>query len=197
MLWCGALRQLRGASSSHVVRPGARHSASSRPVTNASPSCKPPLPSAVSLLGLTAGGTSTGDTPNWKGTYMYAAVLRKLGMAPRCEQFPEPVAGEGEAVVHVRGAALKSVDSSWQAARTTPVRANCPLSVAPAAWGISAMGSGCFSGDADRLMVRWRRKRSCPAPSFFQFRKMSMTKRPRLCRTLVSQHGFLSRTGQD
>ena len=41
---------------------------------------------------------------------MYAAVVHKLGEPPRCEQFPEPVAGEGEAVVHVHAASLKPVD---------------------------------------------------------------------------------------
>src|SRR5215467_2772850 len=41
---------------------------------------------------------------------MYAAVLHKLGELPRCEQFPEPVAGEGEAIVHVHAASLKPVD---------------------------------------------------------------------------------------
>src|SRR5215472_3313617 len=41
---------------------------------------------------------------------MYAAVLHKLGELPRCEQFPEPVAGEGEAIVHVHAASLRPVD---------------------------------------------------------------------------------------
>jgi len=40
---------------------------------------------------------------------MFAAVL-KVGTAPKCEQFPEPVAGEGEVIVNVRAAALKPVD---------------------------------------------------------------------------------------
>jgi NADPH:quinone reductase-like Zn-dependent oxidoreductase len=41
---------------------------------------------------------------------MDAAVLHTLGKPPRFEQFPEPIAGEGEAIVHVRAAALKPVD---------------------------------------------------------------------------------------
>ena len=41
---------------------------------------------------------------------MNAAVLRTLGKPPRCEQFPEPLAGDGEVIVHVRAAALKPVD---------------------------------------------------------------------------------------
>lgn len=41
---------------------------------------------------------------------MNAAVLRTLGKPPRFEQFSEPTPGEGEAIVHVRAAALKPVD---------------------------------------------------------------------------------------
>ena len=41
---------------------------------------------------------------------MYAAVLHALGETPRYEQFAEPVAGDGEAIVQVRAAALKPVD---------------------------------------------------------------------------------------
>lgn len=41
---------------------------------------------------------------------MDAAVLHTLGKPPRYEQFPEPIAGEGEVLVHVRAASLKPVD---------------------------------------------------------------------------------------
>jgi NADPH2:quinone reductase len=41
---------------------------------------------------------------------MNAAVLRTLGKPPRYEQFPEPVAGEGEVIVHVDAASLKAID---------------------------------------------------------------------------------------
>jgi NADPH:quinone reductase-like Zn-dependent oxidoreductase len=41
---------------------------------------------------------------------MDAAVLHTLGKPPRYEQFPEPIAGEGEVIVHVRAASLKPVD---------------------------------------------------------------------------------------
>lgn len=41
---------------------------------------------------------------------MKAAVLHTLGKPPRCEEFPEPVAGDGEVIVHVHAAALKPVD---------------------------------------------------------------------------------------
>jgi len=41
---------------------------------------------------------------------MKAAVLHTLGKPPGCEDFPEPVAGDGEVLVHVHAAALKPVD---------------------------------------------------------------------------------------
>ncbi len=41
---------------------------------------------------------------------MRAAVLHTLGRPPRCEEFPEPVPADGEAIVQIRAAALKPVD---------------------------------------------------------------------------------------
>lgn len=41
---------------------------------------------------------------------MNAAVLHTLGQPPRCEQFAEPVAQDGEVIVQVRAASLKPVD---------------------------------------------------------------------------------------
>jgi NADPH:quinone reductase-like Zn-dependent oxidoreductase len=41
---------------------------------------------------------------------MDAAVLHALGKPPRCEQFPEPIAGDAEVIVHVHAASLKPID---------------------------------------------------------------------------------------
>ena len=41
---------------------------------------------------------------------MDAAVLHTLGKPPRCEQFPEPIAGDGEVIVQVHAASLKPID---------------------------------------------------------------------------------------
>ncbi len=41
---------------------------------------------------------------------MRAAVLRELGKPPQVEEFPEPTLGEGEVLIHISAAALKSVD---------------------------------------------------------------------------------------
>ena len=46
---------------------------------------------------------------------MHAAVVRKLGNPPRCEQFPEPVAEANEVIVHVLAASLKPVDKQMAA----------------------------------------------------------------------------------
>ena len=40
---------------------------------------------------------------------MQAAVVHTLGQPPRCEEFPEPTAGEGEVIVRVRAAGLHPI----------------------------------------------------------------------------------------
>jgi NADPH:quinone reductase-like Zn-dependent oxidoreductase len=58
---------------------------------------------------------------------MNAAVLHTFGKPPHFEQFPEPLAKENEAIVHIRAAALKPVDkqmasgSHYAAFRELPV----------------------------------------------------------------------------
>ena len=46
---------------------------------------------------------------------MQAAVLHELGKPPRCEEFPEPSAGNQEAILEVRAASLKAVDKQLAA----------------------------------------------------------------------------------
>ena len=43
---------------------------------------------------------------------MKAAVLHKFGAVPRYEDFPDPVAGDGEVVVEVKAAAVENVDKA-------------------------------------------------------------------------------------
>ncbi|HET9401856.1 MAG TPA: zinc-binding alcohol dehydrogenase family protein [Candidatus Acidoferrales bacterium] len=46
---------------------------------------------------------------------MKAAVLHRLGVTPRCEDFAEPTAQDGEALIRVRAASLKSVEKQMAA----------------------------------------------------------------------------------
>jgi NADPH2:quinone reductase len=57
---------------------------------------------------------------------MDAAVLHMIGKPPRCEQFPEPIAGEGEVIVHVHAASLKPIDKQLASGSFTYVRAQPP-----------------------------------------------------------------------
>lgn len=41
---------------------------------------------------------------------MKAAVLHKLGKAPRYEDFPDPIAGDGETLIRVKAVALENID---------------------------------------------------------------------------------------
>ena len=81
---------------------------------------------------------------------MNAAVLHRLGEPPCCEQFAEPVAAEGEVIVHVRAAALKPVDKQMAAGthygspRTLPVV--CGIDGA----GVLDDGARVFFGGARR-----------------------------------------------
>jgi NADPH:quinone reductase-like Zn-dependent oxidoreductase len=40
---------------------------------------------------------------------MHAAIVRTFRQPPRCEDFPEPPAGEGEVIVQVRAAGLHPI----------------------------------------------------------------------------------------
>lgn len=80
-----------------------------------------------------------------QGTTMDAAVLHALGEPPRCEQFPDPVAGQNEVIVHVHAAALKPVDKQLASgSHYASPGAKPRLSVVPTELGISAMDNGCF-----------------------------------------------------
>jgi NADPH:quinone reductase-like Zn-dependent oxidoreductase len=50
-----------------------------------------------------------------EGSAMRAAVLHKVGSAPRFEQFEDPVASDGEVLVKVLAASLKAVDKTMAA----------------------------------------------------------------------------------
>ena len=81
---------------------------------------------------------------------MDAAVLHALNESPRFEQFSEPIAEEGEVIVHVRAAALKPVDK--QMASGSHYAAFCEL---PVVCGID--GVGCLDDGTRVFFAKPRR----------------------------------------
>jgi len=62
-----------------------------------------------------ANSSAAKPTPACEETMMRAAVLHELGKPPQVEEFPEPTLAEGEVLIHVSAAALKSVDKQMAA----------------------------------------------------------------------------------
>jgi NADPH:quinone reductase-like Zn-dependent oxidoreductase len=71
---------------------------------------------------------------------MQAAVLHELGKPPRCEDFPEPSAGNEEAILQVRAASLKAVDK--QLAAGTHFASPCQLPVVCGTDGVGNLPDG-------------------------------------------------------
>jgi NADPH:quinone reductase-like Zn-dependent oxidoreductase len=59
---------------------------------------------------------------------MKAAVLYQFGAVPHYEDFPDPVAGDGEVVVEVKAVAVENVD------KAVAVSSLAPVAWARAAW---------------------------------------------------------------
>jgi len=79
---------------------------------------------------------------------MDAAVLRALGKSPRCEQFPEPVAGEGEVIVNVHAASLKPIDRQLAAGSHYASPRNLPFVCGTDGVGRLSDGQRVFFGGA-------------------------------------------------
>lgn len=78
---------------------------------------------------------------------MKAAVLHEVGGIPRYEDFPEPVAGEGEVIVDVKAVAVENVDRLIASgAHYTSGRALAGLPVIPAFDGIGTLPDGALVG---------------------------------------------------
>ena len=58
---------------------------------------------------------------------MKAAVLSVLDQPPRCEEFPDPQAGEGEVIVRVHAAALKPIDRQLASGTHYASQRNLPM----------------------------------------------------------------------
>jgi NADPH2:quinone reductase len=77
-----------------------------------------------------------------------AAVLQEVGKAPKWEEFEEPVAGEGEALVRVLAASLKPVDKQLAAGThfSSPREADLPVICGTDGVGELEDGSRAFFG---------------------------------------------------
>jgi NADPH:quinone reductase-like Zn-dependent oxidoreductase len=81
---------------------------------------------------------------------MKAAVLYEVGGVPRYEDFPDPVAGEGEVVVDVKAVALENVDKAVYAGKHySSARYLAQLPVIPAFDGVGALPDGTMVGFAN------------------------------------------------
>jgi len=83
---------------------------------------------------------------------MKAAVLEGIGKAPRWEEFDEPEAGEGEAVVRVRAAAVKPVDKQLAAGThyASPKEEDLPIICGTDGVGLLEDGTRVFFGGCRR-----------------------------------------------
>ena len=77
---------------------------------------------------------------------MDAAVLHALGTSPRCEPFPEPVAGEDEVIVHVHAASLKPIDRQLAAGSHYASPRDFPLVCGTDGVGLLSDGQRVFFG---------------------------------------------------
>jgi NADPH:quinone reductase-like Zn-dependent oxidoreductase len=71
---------------------------------------------------------------------MHAAVLRAFGQPPRFEEFPDPTAGEGEALVQVTAAGLHPVVKAL--AGGAPYGSTDRLALIPGADGVGRLEDG-------------------------------------------------------
>ena len=83
---------------------------------------------------------------------MKAVVLEGIGKTPMCEEFEEPEAGEGEALVRVLAASLKPVDKQLAAGThfASPREADLPLICGTDGIGTLEDGSRVFFGGCRR-----------------------------------------------
>jgi NADPH:quinone reductase-like Zn-dependent oxidoreductase len=99
---------------------------------------------------------------------MDAAVLHALGKPPRCEQFPEPIAGDDEVIVHVHAASLKPIDKQLADGSHYASPHDFPLVCGSDGVGHLSDGQRVFFGGTRALTVRWHNARSCAEHSRFR-----------------------------
>lgn len=77
---------------------------------------------------------------------MRAAVVHTIGKPPRCAEFAEPLAGEGEALVHVHAAALKPIDKQLAGGSHYATPRQLPFVCGTDGVGLLADGKRVFFG---------------------------------------------------
>jgi NADPH:quinone reductase-like Zn-dependent oxidoreductase len=77
-----------------------------------------------------------------------AAVLHTLGAVPRQEQFPDPIAADGEVIVHVTAASLKPIDRQLAAGSHYASPKNLPVVCGTDGVGCLDDGQRVFFGGA-------------------------------------------------
>ena len=125
---------------------------------------------------------------------MNAAVLHTLGKPPRFEPFPAPVAGEGEAIVQVRAAALKPVDKQLAAGSHYASPRELPLICGADGVGLLEDGTRVFFGGprrpygamAERTVVR--RVQCFPVPDALNDETAAAIPNPGVSAWLSLQH---------
>ena len=101
---------------------------------------------------------------------MKAAVLRSFGEPPRYEEFPTPVAGPGEALVHVRACALTRLTRSMADGAHYTAPSALPAVVGADGIGSLPDGQRVYTGDCRPpygMMAEWTvvpRSRCVPVP---------------------------------
>ena len=98
---------------------------------------------------------------------MQAAVLRNFGSPPRCEQFEDPVAREGEALIKVRAASLKQIDKGMASGKHYASFRELPVVCGVDGVGILETGKRVLFGGCRRPFGAMAEK--TVAPSTFCF----------------------------
>src|SRR5262245_39132297 len=78
---------------------------------------------------------------------MKAAVLHELGGVPRYEDFPDPIAGDGEVVIDVKAVAVENIDKMIAAGTHFASRKfTAALPAIPGFDGVGALADGTLVG---------------------------------------------------
>jgi len=132
---------------------------------------------------------------------MNAAVLHALGKPHRCEQFPEPIAGDDEVIVHVHAASLKPIDKQLAGGSHYASPHDFPLVCGSDGVGHLSDGQRVFFGGtrapygatAQRTVVR--RAFSFPVPDSFHLEQRIFSVPSTSQQPAATPHSKVQRSG--